>query len=179
MAGRGPFELLDGILGMHETLARHRRVGVRAQVHVGVAQQRQNRVIERRGRDLNLAAGGSLAILGDDAVQELQLDAGQQRLVLLGEAAPLFHEAADPRVTLEVERIHPGELVPDLQIAQIVDGEPAGRRALVGVGRQRPAAPRQQFGVARIDVDHPLALRVEEVVEDEVDVGRRPARRPA
>ena len=69
--------------------------------------------------------------------------------------------------------------MPHLQIAKVVDGEPAGGRALVGLGRQRPAAPREQLGVARVDVDHPLALRVEEVVEDEVDVGMAADRRPA
>ena len=91
VAGRRPFELLDGILGMHETLARHRRVGVRAQVHVGVAQQRQNRVIERRGRNLDLAALGGLPILRDDAVAAAPARLrAEQRLVLLGVAAPLL-----------------------------------------------------------------------------------------
>ena len=51
------------------------RVGVGALVDVGVAQQRQNRVIERRGRDLDLAARRRPSrYSGIDRVQQLELD---------------------------------------------------------------------------------------------------------
>jgi hypothetical protein len=86
--------------------------------------------------DLNLPAGGSLPILGDHLIEDLQLNAAQQRFVLFGVTPPLFHQTADPGVPFEIGRSHPAELVPDLQIAKVVDREPAGRRALVGVGRE-------------------------------------------
>ena len=121
MAGGGPLELLGGVLRVPERLPRPPRVGVRPQVDVGVAQQRQNRVVERRRRQLDLAARGRVAVLGNDPVQQLELDLAQQLLVVLGEAAALGDQRADPRVAVQVERIDPGELVPDLQVAQIVE----------------------------------------------------------
>ena len=141
-----------------------------AQVDVGVAQERQDRVVERRGRDLDLAAGDGLAILGDHAIQQLELHFAQLLLVVLGEAPILGHQPANAGVAVKIEGIDPGELVPDLQIAQVVAAETAGGGAAVCGRGQRAAAPRQELGVARIDVDHPLPLRVKETLEDEVDI---------
>ncbi len=62
--------------------------------------------------------------------------------------------------------------MPHLEIAEVIDREPAGRCAPVGFGRERPATAREKLGVPRIHVNHPLALRLEEVIEDELDVGR-------
>ena len=143
---------------------------MRPQVDVRVAQQRQNRVIERRRRDLDLAAGRRRPVFGNDHVQQLELDRAQQPLVVFGEVAALGDQAAHARVLLEIERIEPGELLPDLQVAQIVAGESARRRPHVGRGRQRAASQREQLRVSRIDVDHALPLRMEEVLEDEGDV---------
>jgi hypothetical protein len=129
-------------------------------------------VIERRRRQLDLAAVGRLAMLGNHLVQQLELDGAQPRLVFLGEVAPLGDQALDARILLEIDRIDPRELVPDLQIAKIVAAESARRLAAVAARRRRPRAspPRQELGVARVDVDHPLPLGVEEILEDEVDV---------
>ena len=57
-----PIELLARVLGVDEAVARHSRVRVGALVDLGVAQQRQNRVIERRRRQLHLAARGRVAV---------------------------------------------------------------------------------------------------------------------
>ncbi len=85
VTGDGPIELLPRVLGVDETVARRPRVRMRALVDLGVAQERQNRVIERRRRQLDLAARRRLAVGGNDRVQQLELDAAQDMLVLLGE----------------------------------------------------------------------------------------------
>ena len=62
----GARQLLGRILGMPERLARHPGMRMGAQVDVRVAQQRQNRVIERRRRELDLAALGRRPVFGND-----------------------------------------------------------------------------------------------------------------
>jgi hypothetical protein len=155
---------------MDEALAGHARVGMGAQVDVRVAEERQDRVIERRRRHFDLASRDSVAVLGNHPVEELQLHFAQLRLVVFAESATFGDQPPDARVAVEIQRIDPGELVPYLQVAQVVAAESGGRRAAIGRRGQRPAAARQQLGVSRVDVDHPLALRVEEVFDDELGV---------
>ena len=57
--------------------------------------------------------------------KQLELDLAQDLLVGFGEAAALGDQGLDPGVAVQVERIDPGELVPDLQVAQIVDARSA------------------------------------------------------
>ena len=59
---RCAFELLRRILRPPERLPRPPRVGVGPKVHVRVAQQREDRMIERRGADLDLPALREVAI---------------------------------------------------------------------------------------------------------------------
>src|SRR5207244_13286544 len=99
----------------------------------------------------------------------LALHLSPHALVLLREAAALCEQRGDADVAIEVQRIDPRELLPYLEVAQIVDGEARRRDAPVLGRRLRAAAADEQLGVARVDVDHVLALRVEEVLEDEVD----------
>jgi hypothetical protein len=127
-------------------------------------------VIERRGRDLDLAPRRRRPIFRDHLVQQLELDRAQQPLVLLGEVAALGDQTAHARVLVEIERIEPGELLPHLQVAQVVAAEPARRRPHVRRGRQGAAAQREQLRISGVDVDHALALRMEEILEDEGDV---------
>jgi len=155
----GPRELLGGILPMSEPLPRPARVGVRPQVDIGVAQKRQNRVIERGRRDLDLPPCGRRPVLRNDAVQDLELDLPESGLVVLRKAASELHQAPDARVGIQIQRIDPGQLLPDLKVPKIVHV----------VGR---SASGKQVGVARIDVDHPLPLSVEKVGANELDLGR-------
>ena len=163
-------QLLGGILGMDEALAGHARVGMGAQIDVRVAEERQDGMIERRRRHFDLASRDSVPVLGNHAVEQLELHFAQLHLVVFVEPAPFGDQPPDARIAVEIQGIDPGQLVPHLQVAQIVAVEPCGRRAAIGRRGQRPAAARQQFGVTRVDVDHPLALRVEEVFDDELDV---------
>ncbi len=89
---------------------------------------------------------------------------------MLREISAFGDERADARVAIEVKRIDPRQLVPDLQVPQVLAGEPRGRRKAVDRRWQRPPALRQKFGVPRVDIDHPLALGVKKVVERKLDV---------
>ena len=51
-----------------------RAVGMRPQIDVRVAEQRQNRVIEGRRRQLDLPSRRGVAVFGDHLVQQLELD---------------------------------------------------------------------------------------------------------
>ena len=144
-----PRELLRRIFRTPERGARHRRRRVRLEIDIGVAQQRKNRVVERRCRQLDLPSVGGIAVLGDDAPEYLELDLAQFPFVGLAEAALLLDEPPHARVVVEIERIDPRELVPHLQVEKI----------LVGVSPARVALP-QQLGIARIAIDHPPARRV-------------------
>ena len=101
---RGARQLLGGVLRMREPLARHAGIGMRPQVDVGVAQQRQNRMVERRRRHFDLAARHGVPVLGNHPVQQLQLDFAELQLVVLVEAPPLGHQPAHARVGVEIER---------------------------------------------------------------------------
>ena len=94
---------------------------MRPQVDVGIAQQRKDRVIERRRRDLDLPSRRGVTVFRDDAPQQLELHRPQRHLVFFREAPPLGGQCPDALVAFEVIRIDPCQLVPDLQIANILD----------------------------------------------------------
>jgi hypothetical protein len=119
VAARGAIELLDGVFRPAKRLSRTTGVGMRAKVDVAVAQQRQDRVIERRRRDLDLAAFGRRSVLRYHLLEQLQLDLAQDQLVAFGKAAPFGEQAADPVIAIQIEGIDPRQLVPDLQVPQI------------------------------------------------------------
>src|SRR3954470_19439742 len=65
---------------------------------VRVAQQREDRVIERRRGQLHLPSGRSVAVRRDRRVEQLQLHVAQRLLVVLRKVAPLLDKAARPRI---------------------------------------------------------------------------------
>ena len=77
--------------------------------------------------------------------------------------APLLHETADAGIGFQVRRIHPRELVPDLQVADIRHRELAGGRG----GRASLLTLAKEFPVPRVGVDHPPAGCVEAVADQE------------
>ncbi len=117
-------------------------------------------MVKRRRRDLDLPAREGIAVFGDDAIQDFELHLPQHSLVGFGEPTAALDERAHARVRIQVGRIDPRQLVPHLQIADILHGV-------------RRGAFREQLGVSRVDVDHPLTLGVKEVHPDEVDLGGR------
>ncbi len=128
-----------------------------APVDVGVAQQRQYRVIERRRRQLHLTAGGGVAIFGNDPPHDLDLHFAQLQLVVFGERALFLNQPAHARIAVEVERVDPCELVPDLQIEKV----------LVRISPAGVALP-QELEIPWIGLDHPSARRMEKLGEDDL-----------
>ena len=124
-------------------------------------------MVERRGRELDLAARrGRRGTPGTTLRRISSSTARSVGLVLFGEAASLRDQRADAFVRVEVERVDPDQLVPDLQVAEVVGRE---LRRLARALSPLPLllAPRQQLRVARIRVDHPRPVRVEEVLDAE------------
>ena len=158
-----PPQLLRGIFRVPEPLARHARVRVRAQEHVAIAEQRQNGMVEGGRRELYLTAGRRGGVLRNHLAQDLEFDLTQDGLVLFLEVAPLLNEPAHARIGLEVKRIHPGELVPHLQVADVADGElPGGDGGAAAV-----FALAEQLAVSRVGVDHAPPRCVEAVGDQE------------
>ena len=140
--------LLDGAADMNLGVFRI-TVAIGGQVHVGhrfareplVEKQGQDRVIERGRRQLDLAAVGELAVERDDLRHELALLVEQPVLVCLGVPAALGLKLGELGVFLEEQGVHPGQVGPDLQVAEIAFAEPVeglrGRcrgRARAGAG---------------------------------------------
>src|SRR5919109_3880926 len=112
-------ELLRGVLGPSEQPAWQRRMRVRAQMRIGVAYERKNRVVERRGGQFDLPPRARRGVSRDDATEQIELHLTQHGLVVFGELTSLLYELREPRIAPEPVGIHPRELVPDLQVAQI------------------------------------------------------------
>ena len=159
----GALQLRRRVFRMAEALPRHPGVRMRPQVDVGVTDQRQDRMVEGRRGDLDLTPGGGLRVLGHDPAEDLEFHLAQNLFVLFREPSALGKQSFDPRVSVHPERIDPGQLVPDLQVAEVALRQRLDRRA-VAAGLLAAA---QQLGVAGVRLDHPAARRVEEVGEDE------------
>src|SRR5688572_5208041 len=137
---------------------------MRAQVDIRVAQERQNRVIKRRRRELDLTAARRVAIFGHHCAQDLELDATQKGLVLLGVAAVLRNERTDSLVALEIQRVDPHQLVPDLQVADVFRRE-LRRKCARTESLTVAATSSEQLRVPREGLDHPRLVRVEKVLD--------------
>jgi len=88
-----------------------------------VTDQRQDRVVIRRESQLCLSAISELAVFRDDAANPLQLRSKQNRLVVFGEVAVLALELGQAWVLFDPNRIAPREVEPDLEVADVGDGE--------------------------------------------------------
>jgi hypothetical protein len=97
-------------------------------------------VVERRGRDLNLPTFGSGPILRDHRVEQLEFDHPQRQLVFFTVVALLRDQPANALVSIQVERVEPGQLAPDLQVAEVLAAEsPGGGSGLLPCGDLRAA----------------------------------------
>ena len=120
-------------------------------------------MIERRRRDFHLSACGGGLVLRDHGAQHRELDVAQRSLVVLAEVATFRDQALDTNVRFDEERVDPGEFVPDLEIAKIALREGTDC-STVG---SRMIAASEELPISRRRLDHPRALRVEEVRQDE------------
>ena len=109
-----------GVLGVAAGVARQLDVGHRLAGQLLVEQQRQDRVVNtaswsaRPGR--SRPAGGAAA---GPARRISRCLSSRAALVVLGEVAALVAQAAQAVVALEGQRVDPGQVEPDLQVAQV------------------------------------------------------------
>src|SRR5687767_6971551 len=123
-----------------------------SKINVRIAQQREDWMVKGGRRELDLSTIGRGTVLRNDPPQQLKLNAAKRGLVMLGEAAPLLDERLNARI-LEIERIDPRQLVPHLQVAQVVGRE---MRGLAAGAQPTPGrlALGEQFRISRIRRDH-------------------------
>ena len=160
-------DLALGILAMREVALGQLDLRVGAACRVDVADERQDRVVVRRERELSLAPLRELAVLRDDAADALQLRREKDRLVLFGEVAVLALELGQAGVVLDPHRVAPGEVEPQLEVTDVVVGE-------LGVRR-----PRRELEIARRLLHAKRAWRFAHPSQDEVPLlGGKVARRP-
>ena len=76
-----------------------------------IAEQRQNRMIERRGGNFDLAMRREFAIDRQNALQRLALPRFQQRLIRAAIVAALAHQLAKIRVARQQVFVKPRQLV--------------------------------------------------------------------
>ena len=88
----GPGELIGSVFGMTERNSRHGRVRVGPQVHVRVAEERQDWMIEGRRGELDLFAHRSRRVLRYHQLHDLQLDVPECALVLFGKSSSFGDE---------------------------------------------------------------------------------------
>ncbi len=132
-----------------------------------VPQQRQDRVIKGRGRELHLAALGQLFVQRHDFAQELHLLCQQPLLFALRPVATFVAELRQLRVALESQRMHPGEVRPADQVDQVPLVESL-RRSRCGIDGQ--PALLVQLEVSAVGADVVVRVDHEEIVEQKVQV---------
>ncbi len=162
MALDGPADVHLGILGITILIGRQGDVRHRLAGQPLVEQQGQDRVEERRGGQLDLAGFGQLAMPGDDLGEDFALAVEQPVLLDLGVTASLVPEGGQFGVRLEEQRMEPGQVGPDLQVAEVARVEP-GEGSLGAVDPQAPLAV--QLPVPFVRPDHRVREGHEEVVE--------------
>src|SRR5579884_11046 len=146
MVFAGAPELLSGILRMTKSSARKRRRGIRHAGDVRIAKQRKNGMVERRGAELDLAAGCRLAINRQNHAKKLELFFLQGGFIRLGEVLPLRSQPDDHRVFFEPFFVHPRKLRENLEVAPVARrkrylraGAAGGTRQFVQFDETRPA----------------------------------------
>src|SRR5262245_37113342 len=92
MQVKAALELLADVLGMSKTVLRERQSGGRDRALMGIAQQRQNRVIEGRSRDLDASFLRRLGVSRQHTFHQRDLVADDESLVFQGIVAPLSHQ---------------------------------------------------------------------------------------
>src|SRR6516225_1684912 len=138
-------QLLASVLGPAEGAARKRRGRIGNARDVGVTQERQNGVVERRCADLDLATRSCVAVRRQNQTQQFQLFFLQGRLVILGGVFAPRSKAAHEFVFLKPRFFHPGELREKLEVSPVASGEsdkslstPGGARPFMKFDEARP-----------------------------------------
>ncbi len=135
-----PRELLPRVLRIAKRRLRQRRVRIGHPRDVRIAQQRQNRMVVGRRRNLDLAPRACVPVFRQHARQQFVLLIQQHGLVLFREVVLFRRQLFHHGVVCQVLLIHPHELRKQLQIPPILRVEMRHR----GFHPARPH-PRLQF----------------------------------
>ena len=167
MALDGAADVDLGVLGVTLAIRGEGHVGHRLAGQLLIEQERQNRMIVRSGRQLDLSPFGELAVQGDHLGQQVALLVQEPLLLVFGVVPPLGFERGQLGVFLEQQRVDPGQVRPDLKVAEVAGAESSGG-PLGGVGPR--SAKHVQLMISRVRPDHRVGERHEEVVEQVEDV---------
>ena len=164
-----PFlELRDGVLAVRVQKLGQHATGHRLPRTALVPQERQDRVIERRGRQFDLAALHQFPMERNDLSQHIELLVEQPRFLSLRPAVSLQQERLQVGVEIKQQRMEPCEVAPDLQVSDVTFCEPLDR-LLERIAVGRPLLV--QLRVTRMRADHVVVVGHEELVEQEARVG--------
>ena len=114
-----PPHLHDRIVRIAAGVARQLEVRQRLAGQLFVQEQRQNGMIEGRRGQLDLSGLGQFAMERNHLSKDVQLFGQEPVFFVLRESAALVAQAAQVRVALEYQRMDPGQVKPDLQIAKV------------------------------------------------------------
>ncbi len=162
-------DLLRGVLGVREAARGKDGVAGGDAGAVAVDEQGKDGVEVGGGGELYLTAGGGFPIGRERAGQDIGLDLDEDLLVFLGEvAAP----ARQPEQGLDGQSpgVEPGQVEPDLQVAELGDGE-GGGALFPGVGRVRVSLVRQ-LEIAGMRTSPGMVGALAHALHDESPFGR-------
>ncbi len=120
----GAADMDQGVLGVAAAVTRQGHVGHRLARRRLVEQQRKDRVVVGRRGQLDLTASGQLAMERDHPGHQRALLVQKPLLLILGVVPPFRFELGELGVFLEEQGMDPGEVGPDLKVAEIASAEP-------------------------------------------------------
>ena len=112
-------QLLARVFGMAKTILRQGQARGGNRAHVGIADQRQNRVIERGGRNLDSSVLRRFGVRGQDFGQQFALPRDHEALIVQRVIRALFESARDIGI-VQKEFVEPGDLRKHLQIGKVL-----------------------------------------------------------
>src|SRR5580700_11106480 len=136
---------------------RKRKTRARNRAQIGIADQRQDGMVERRGGDFDLAARAEFAIHRQYTRQRFPLLAGDHFLLGQREIAALADESDQFRIARQQILIKPGHKMEDLEVAKILRRENLLAFLLV-----------VQREITGVSGDEPVEVRLEEILQYKV-----------
>ena len=162
-------ELFARVFGMAKPALRQRQSRRRHRSYTRIAHQRQNRVIERRGRELNRSLLRRLGMRRQNSSQQLLLARNHKLLIVERVAVPLGDQSRHI-LLFQKELVEPGKLRQDLQVGEIL-------RLKISLRPFRMIAvlakPFPQFAVPRIAPDQVLRIRLKQILQREAALVER------
>ena len=153
-------QLLGGVLGMGEGPVGQLDRGRRRPGGVEVPDEGQDGMVEGARGQLRLAAFAQRPVRGQHPAHGVELGGDDRLLVLLGEVAAPGQQLADRSPAFHRVGVDPGEVGPDLKVAQLRIREESGQ---LGLGPRRGLLPlAHQLQVAGEATHPPVAAGIRE-----------------